>query len=381
MKTFVSLRTCKNYEPESLNNVVETLLNDLGGISSFVKPGDRVLLKPNLLKSATPDEAIVTHPALVEAVAAAVLDVGASVSIGDSPPLGNLSRVLSKSGYDALLQRLPVKVAPFRQKISVEFTDDRLFRKIDLAQEVFEYDCVINLPKLKTHTQMVLTLGVKNLFGTLVGTDKASWHLRAGTDVDTFATVLVQIYEKVKPALTIIDGILAMEGNGPNSGTPRHLGIVGAATDAVALDSVICKLIGHDSTMLRTCVIGNALGAGTSDPEQITVVGDELRGFPLNNFKMPESATVTWNMSDRNPLRRFLQKHMVTVPEIDASICERCGICANHCPPAAIREIHGKMEINRDKCISCFCCHELCSHRAVRIVQPLLGKILTRVIR
>jgi uncharacterized protein (DUF362 family)/Pyruvate/2-oxoacid:ferredoxin oxidoreductase delta subunit len=381
MKSLVTVRECDNYEPAQLATVLEKCLDDLGGMPSQVKRGDRVLLKPNLLKSAAPHEAAVTHPAVVEAVASMVIDAGARPFIGDSPPLGNLPKVLSKCGYEPFMKKMGVTAVPFVEKVPVEFSTGRLFRRMDLAREVFEFDAVINLAKLKTHTQMVLTLAVKNLFGTVIGTDKASWHLRAGKEVDSFATVLVQIYEKIRPVLSIVDGILAMEGNGPNSGDARQLGIIGASADAVALDAVICRLVGYKVRALRTCVIGESLGAGVTASEQIRRIGDDLDGFPLKDFKAPKSMTMAWNLSYWNPVRRFMENHVITRPAIDPSACRGCGICVSHCPPRAINEIDGAMVIDRKKCISCFCCHELCENNAVNIVQPFFGKYLSAITR
>ena len=381
MKPFVAIRKCDDYLPLQLGDALKNAIDDLGGISSFVKRGDRVLLKPNLLKSAGPQSAVVTHPAFVEAVASMAMDCGALVFIGDSPPLGNLPKVLSKCGYDTFMKRMGIQAVPFSEKISLDFPEGKLFRRIDLAREVFEFDSILNLPKLKTHCQMVLTLAVKNLFGTVIGTDKASWHLRAGKDFDSFATVLIQIFDKVRPALNIIDGILAMEGNGPNSGEPRHVGIIGASADPVALDAIICGLVGFPVEALRTCVIGQNLGLGIAEITGISQVGDKLEGFPLNDFKAPKSMTVMWNLSYRNPVRRFLENHMITRPHIDSSACRNCGICLTHCPPKAISEKNGMTVIDRGKCISCFCCHELCSNDAVRIVQPFLGRFLNSISR
>jgi len=360
---------------------IEKVFNDIGGFGSFVKRGDRVLLKPNLLKSAAPSAATVTHPAVVETVASMVRDCGARPYVGDSPPLGSLERVMVKSGYGPLLKRLDVEIVPFTEKRTLDYSDGRLFRRVDVAQQVFEFDAIVNLPKLKTHTQMFLTLAVKNLFGTVIGTDKASWHLRAGRDVDTFATVLVQIYEKVKPTVSLIDGILGMEGNGPNRGDPRHVGILGASIDAVALDAVLCRLLGFKPETLLTCVIGEKLGVGVADVGRIEVKGDELTGFPLRDFKPPESATITWNLAGGNPIRTFLENYMITRPAIDGAACLNCGVCRDHCPPRAISEMEGIMVIDRKKCISCFCCHELCGNDAVRIVQPWFGRILGRITR
>ncbi|MFH0821590.1 MAG: DUF362 domain-containing protein [Pseudomonadota bacterium] len=356
-------------------------MTDLGGIGAFVKRGDRVLIKPNLLMSSPPDKAVVTHPGLVEAVAELIVDAGAKPFVGDSPPVGHLSRVLSKSGYADFMQRLGVEAVPFKEKMSCEFGEGRLYRQIELAREVFEFDVVVNLPKLKTHCQMFLTLSIKNLFGTVIGSDKAAWHMRAGRDYVTFATALVQIYEKVKPALNIVDGILAMEGDGPNNGTPRHVGILAGGADGTAVDAVICRLLGFEANELLTCVLSHELNVGTMDSAHIKVVGDELDGFPLSDFATPQAMGVRWNMGHRNPLRRFMEKHMVMRPRIDQAACWRCKVCLSHCPPAAISETDEIMTIDYNKCISCFCCHELCTSNAVHIYRPLVGRILSAITR
>jgi len=381
MNVPVSIRKAHDYGRLALSEVIEKLLSDLGGIRTFIKPGDRVLLKPNLLKSARPEQAVVTHPAIMEVLASMVLDCGARPFVGDSPPLGNVPRVLSKSGCDDFMKRLDVKCVPFQDKISLEFPEGRLFRRIDLAREIFDFDCVINLPKLKTHTQMGLTLAVKNLFGTVIGSDKAGWHLRAGKDYDTFATVLVQIYEKVRPALSLIDGILAMEGNGPNSGTARPVGLIGASADAVALDAVITRLVGFPASSVRTTVLAHRMGVGVGDEQGIELLGDSLEGFPLTNFKPPRSVSMTWNLSYWNPVRRFLENYAITRPVIDAASCRSCGICLNHCPPQAITETSDAMIIDRRKCISCFCCHELCANDAIQIVEPFWYRFFSSVSR
>lgn len=381
MKSLVSVRKSSEYELAGLKEIVNNCMEDLGGLKSMINRSDKVLLKPNLLRSSNPGQAVVTHPTFVEAVAELLVDHGAQLSLGDSPPLGNLARVLSKSGYDNFMKRLNVKPCPFTRKRSLDCLNSRLFRRLELAEEVFEFDKVVNLPKIKTHCQMGLTLAVKNLFGTVIGMDKASWHLRAGKNIDSFATVLVQIYEQISPMVSIVDGVLGMEGNGPNSGKPRRIGIVAAGQDAVALDSVIASLLDFPIDLVKTCVVGSDLGLGVADPEGITVVGDELDGFPITDFERPKSMTMSWNLSYWNPFRRFLENHVITKPAIDASICKSCGICMNHCPPGAIKSKNGMMKIDTRVCISCFCCHELCDNDAVMIVEPYLGKLLSKVSR
>jgi uncharacterized protein (DUF362 family)/Pyruvate/2-oxoacid:ferredoxin oxidoreductase delta subunit len=381
MESVVSIRKHGGYDLPGLRKVLEKGIEDLGGPKVFVRSGERVLLKPNLLLSSPPEAAIVTHPVFVEAVAQMAVDAGAKVFIGDSPPFGRLNWVLSKCGYEPLMGRLGAQAAPFTDTVPKEFKEDRLFRRIDLARAVFEYDRVISLPKLKTHCQMFLTLAVKNLFGAVVGSQKAAWHLKAGKDYHTFAAVLVQILEAVNPSLSILDGILAMEGDGPNNGKPRQVGVTAASTDAIALDATICRLVGFPADRLLTCVIGEKHGLGHAAQADIRVVGDDLTGFPLTDFRLPKSMTMTWNMGAGGLLLTFLQKRLAGRPEIDRSLCQACGICLNHCPPGAIDEVNGAMRIDGAKCISCYCCHELCPSSAVRITEPMLGRLLARLTR
>ncbi len=376
MNSTVSVRTCGDYDASILVPVVQRVLDDIGGINTFVKTGQRVLLKPNLLMSSPPEMARVTHPAVVEAVAGMVIDAGAKPFIGDSPPMGNLARVLSKSGYDPFMKKMGIDAVPFSRKLAAEFQEERLFRRIELAGEIFDFDVVINLPKLKTHGQMFLTLAVKNLFGSIIGPDKAAWHLKAGKDYESFATVLVQIFEKIRPVFSLLDGILGMEGDGPNNGTPRKVGIVAASADAIALDASVCRLLGLKAERLMTCALGQAMEVGVADENRIDVVGDRPAGFPLRNFKTPKSMSMTWNMTERSFLRRFLEGHFIATPRIDKKACAQCKICLNHCPPKAISEKNGGLEIDHRKCISCFCCQELCTSDAIRFQQPWLGRVM-----
>ena len=381
MKSIVAIRKCQDYEPSRLRPALEKAISESCDYKSLIKPGDTVLMKPNLLRSSNPEQAIVTHPMFVEMAGEILRDCGARLSITDSPPLGNLQRVLVKSGYGDLLRRLDIKPVPLLQKKMIEFGDNRIYKRLELASEAFDFDRMINLAKLKTHCQMTLSLAVKNLFGLVIGTDKASWHLRAGKVQDNFAHVLLQIYETVRPDISIIDGVLGMEGNGPNSGKPRKVGIIGASTDAIALDSVIGRLVGFPPDSVRTCVLGNDLGLGNADAHDMEVVGDDLSGFPLTDFEPPKSMSLAWNLSYWNPVRRFMENHIITKPRIDSDLCIKCGVCMRHCPPQAISDSSGKMVINRKACISCFCCHELCASDAISIKQPFMGRLLSRIDR
>src|SRR5512135_2947844 len=227
--------------------------------SGLIKQGSRVVIKPNLLAPARPDRAMVTHPLVVKAVAEYAIKKGGRVQISDSQAMGSFERVLNESGLREALKDLDVEFREFKESVGIDVGVP--FRKIAIARDALEADLLINLPKLKTHTQMRMTLGVKNLFGCIVGLRKPEWHFRTGVNRELFASLLVKIAKAVSPALTILDGILAMEGEGPGkSGTPRELGIIAGSNDANALDITICKVLGIEPYSVFTNAAARDMG-------------------------------------------------------------------------------------------------------------------------
>ena len=242
--TSVSLIRCERYDQPELDQAVFRAVDLLGGISRFVKPGDRVLLKPNLLAARAPEKRVTTDPGVVRAVARMVVEAGGRPFIADSPAIESFRKVAQITEMDRVAEELGIELREMERSIPVAHGGRGLFRKLELSADALEADVVINLPKLKTHSQMLLTLGVKNLFGTVVAQRKAEWHYMVGVNRDTFASLLLEIYRSVNPALTILDGVWGMEGHGPSNGRPRQLNLIGASIDAVALDVSVCNLLG-----------------------------------------------------------------------------------------------------------------------------------------
>lgn len=240
-KPSVSLIRATSYEVEILRESLETLLEPLGGIAAFVKNGDRVLLKPNLLTGSRPTSECTTRPEMVYAVASMVIDAGGKPFLGDSPAFGSAKGVALANGYEWVLKQLNLPIIDFHSQ-RYEIVNDN-FNHLLLSKETMEADVVINLPKVKSHSQLVLTLGVKNLFGCVPGKMKAWWHMEAGKDTNRFGEMLVETAKAINPNLTIIDGIIGHEGNGPSGGEPRTLGILGASKDVFALDRAIVEIL------------------------------------------------------------------------------------------------------------------------------------------
>jgi uncharacterized protein (DUF362 family) len=255
----VCLVRATTYEDgDALQASLEALLAPLGGMAAFVKPGDRVLLKPNLLTGARPQKECTTRPEVVYAVARMVQAVGGQPFLGDGPAFGSALGVAKANGYLPLLEELQLPVVEFHGMRYQTVSDT--FDHLRLSKEAMEADVVINLPKVKSHVQLTLTLGVKNLFGCVPGKMKAWWHMEAGKDADRFGEMLVETARAINPDLTIADGILGHEGNGPSNGEPRLLGVLGASTDVFALDRAFVQLLQIDPQQIPTQRAAHRLG-------------------------------------------------------------------------------------------------------------------------
>jgi ferredoxin len=232
---------------------------------------------------------------------------------------------------------------------------------------------VINLAKLKTHTQMMLTLGVKNLFGCIVGLEKPRWHMRTGVDRQMFGRLIVSIFEAIGPAYTIVDGILAMEGQGPGkSGTPRQLGLIVGGRNAHAVDHVICLQVGLDPDALETQRSARAMGVYDGS---VHINGDLNI---LNDFQFPELGSLTMGP---DYLGRFMRKYVIQQPVADNKACKLCGECWKYCPAEAISYTDRGISFNTDACIRCYCCLEVCPHAAIRAKKPLAGRLVAWMTR
>jgi uncharacterized protein (DUF362 family) len=256
--SIVSLIKAQSYELIQLRSSLEMLLEPLGGITAFVRPGDRVLLKPNLLTAGRPGKECITRPEIVYCVAQLVQEVGGKPFFGDSPAFGSAKGVAESNGYLSLIQALNLPIVEFHGKRYA--TESETFNHLRLSKEAMDADVVINLPKVKSHAQLTLTLGVKNLFGCVPGKMKAWWHLEAGKDANRFGEMLVETAKTINPNLTILDGIIGHEGNGPSGGEPRDLGILGASADVFALDLAFAEILGVDPTIIPTIKASQRLG-------------------------------------------------------------------------------------------------------------------------
>jgi uncharacterized protein (DUF362 family)/Pyruvate/2-oxoacid:ferredoxin oxidoreductase delta subunit len=356
------------YEYERLRPAFFEVFDSVAG--GLIAKGSRVVIKPNLLAPAAPDSAMLTHPAVVKAAVEYVIEKGARPCISDSPAMGSFGRVLETSGIRDALRGLGVVFKEFKDSRVVEVGEP--FKKIEIASDALDADLLINLPKLKTHSQMLLTLGVKNMYGCVVGLRKPEWHFRTGVNREMFARLLVQIYTAVGPSVTVMDGILAMEGEGPGKGgTPREIGVLVGSRDAVALDVTVCRMLGLDPYSLLTNRAAREMGL------VVDAIGMEGYIPRIENFRLPEISPLVFGPPR---LHGFMRRHFVQRPVSDQSACRLCGECWKYCPAKAIKPRGKKIGFDYDKCIRCYCCLEVCPHAAIRTKETLPGRIVRKVL-
>jgi uncharacterized protein (DUF362 family) len=284
MQPSVSLLKSTSYEIDRLMGQIEQLLEPLGGIGHFVKPGDRVLLKPNLLTGSRPTKECVTRPEIVYCVAKLVQQAGGKPFLGDGPAFGSARGVAKANGYLPICDELNIPIVEFKGKRYSTVGDN--FNHLLLSKEVMEADVVINLPKVKSHMQLTMTMGVKNLFGCVPGKMKAWWHMEAGKDADRFGLMLVETARTINPDLTIVDGILGHEGNGPSAGEPKELGVLAASGNVFALDQAILAILKVDPETVPTQRAARTLGLNF-DLEAIDFVLARPEELAIDDWKLP----------------------------------------------------------------------------------------------
>jgi len=362
MKSSVSIVKCQNYDEGKVLDALRRSIDLIGGIQNFVREGSRVLLKPNLLYGKSPEKAVTTHPSILKGMIQIVQEAGGIPSIGDSPSVGSLMKTAEKAGIKAVADEMMCPLIEFNKPTLPSKGERKIFKQLEIDQTVLEADVVINLPKFKTHGMMLLTLGVKNLFGCVPGPRKALWHLKAGEDWKTFAQILVDIYQIIQPSLTILDGIVGMDGNGPNSGRPIPLGLILASENSLNLDQVACDLLGISRKSLLTNRVAFEQGLGK---DGIDVLGERVEKVKISDFQFPTLSQPDWNMP--RFLRKALRNALTSKPIIEETICNECDRCEEICPPKALTRRGKGLVFDYGQCIRCFCCLEVCPEGAISI--------------
>lgn len=364
VKTIVSCVKCSSYEINSLRLKVKEAVMLAGGFPGKIQKGSKVLLKPNMLTAKEPELAVTTHCEFVRAVIQELKELGAVVTVGDSPAgTHEWDKLWTKTGLKQVCQDEEVTLMPFENTRIVNFKDGIKEIKLPVLKELEDFDAVISLPKLKTHILTKITASVKNSYGLIVGHAKSHFHTLYPSP-RKMSVFIGKLYGLLKPDFVIMDAILGMDGDGPNSGKPMKSGLIFAGADGVSVDSCACAVYGYSAQDILHVKTASDLGYGISDQKNIEKVGDgypEIGKIPCKRskadflFKIPE--------------RLFFVITMIakTRPNIDKSKCVKCGICAKACNQNAIYKKNNHYKVTSSKCILCMCCIEACPYRAIAL--------------
>jgi uncharacterized protein (DUF362 family)/ferredoxin len=367
-KRMVAVVACDQYRPPILDAALRRLLAPLGGIARFVAPGNKVLIKPNLLTDRRPEEAVTTHPELVRSLIRLLRAEGAIVAVGDSPAnVVKIEAVWERTGFRAMCREENVELVNLEQGgVRTVEVNGLAF---PIAERVLSADVLINVPKVKTHVLTTLTGAVKNLYGTIPGFTKASLHKRFPKPRQ-FASVMVALARILKPALSLADGVFGMEGDGPSGGKVVPLGFLAASTDTAALDAGLCRLLDIPVSRVPYLVaLGEADAHATAGRP---VVLETDTPTPLRRILLPRVPPLHWVPDG---VFRILRPVVWVRPRF-TNACLRCGLCVKACPAAALTPGNAdRPTLDGARCLECCCCHEVCPAKAVVMMPSPLVRL------
>ena len=291
-KPIVSLTRCIEYKESEVAEAIAKQFALLGGIERFVKRGDSVLLKPNFIAPRPRCCATQTDPAVIIQTAKLLKDFGAKPFVGDSPAWGNVHTCAKAIGLEEPLKKLDVPIRQLNKPVKRQIAGVA----VGISSVALEADVIINLPKFKSHQQLVATFAVKNMFGCVSGKWKPYWHFAKGGNEKKFCGLLIELYKFLNPALTIIDGITVMDGPGPIRGRPRPLGWLIGGTDPMACEIVCSKLINLNPDRLPIVTTAKQIGFGCTNPEEIEIVGDRFPQTVCTDFVLAEPIPIRFSL-------------------------------------------------------------------------------------
>jgi uncharacterized protein (DUF362 family) len=379
----VALIKCTDYDVDSIEKKLREGFELLGGKSflrNLIPENSKVLLKPNFLTVIEKGSPVITHYAMFEAVVRIVKEYSSYIAFGDSPGSGDTRKAAEKSGLMEVAERYGVKFADFNEAAHVELDNPIMYKFWNVAKAAYEADVVITLPKLKTHAMMYYTGAVKNQFGCIPGSQKAEWHTKL-PDAVNFGKMLLDLNSVVKTSFAIIDGIVAMEGNGPRNGTPKKMDTIIMGKCLTAVDSTAVRLIGYDNVLAVPFLkVAHDTKWGAVMPEEIVVLGEKVENMKCKDFKLSRNAKVVNFLTPS--LNNFVASLTAPNPVLVEEKCIGCKKCDEVCPESSkvISFVKHNNKVipkwNYSNCIRCFCCQELCPRGAIVTKNKPISRLL-----
>lgn len=380
----VSIVRCENYDLKTVEMAIQKAISYFGGISVFVNPSDKVLLKPNLLSASPPESAIVTHPVIVEVLRKIVKETGGSVIVADSPGAGipytanALQKVYKITGYDKLKQTDTNLLNLDTAWSLIANPKGRLVKYFEVIKPVMNCSKIINLPKFKTHTFTIFSGAVKNMFGIVPGFVKPGYHARLH-NVNQFSEMLLDLLILIKPTLNVMDAVIGLEGDGPGAlGKVCKINLIMVSPNPILLDVVACQIAGIDIEAVPFLVIAKKQGL---IPNEIEILGGKLEEFKISEFQKPktyDSKGFGIKPSIQKLISPIVKDLFSLRPLVLKSKCQGCVNCISSCPTKAIKIINKKVKINYKDCIRCYCCIESCPEAAIILKLPFYATLVHR---
>jgi uncharacterized protein (DUF362 family)/NAD-dependent dihydropyrimidine dehydrogenase PreA subunit len=375
---------CDSYD--AAEEKMAELFRLMGGVEKFAFRNEKIVLKVNILRGAKPDKAVSTHPAVVSAVARLLNKAGNESIAADSPGSGyKYNKITLEKTYQTCGLVEASKESGFELNLDctyqeVSFTEGKLIKRFEVITPILQNKGVFNLCKMKTHVFMVMTGAVKNNFGVIPGLTKPGYHAKLH-DTQHFADMLLDLAEFVSPRLSIMDAIVAMEGDGPGLGTPRKVGLLLGSTNQLALDIVAAEIMGITREQNPVLLAAEKRGMIPNDIKDVEVVGEDLSHIRIRDFKLPSNiyggaglGSMPWYQS---ALKVLFKDAFSSKPVIVKDTCKACGACVKACPVKAVaikKQKHAAIE--EKKCIRCYCCHEMCPENAVQLKNSILYRLV-----
>ncbi len=374
MEKKVYIVQCKDYD--EVEDKLAALIDLMGGMGRFAKQGEKIVLKVNLLREAKPEEAVSTHPSLVAAVGRRAKEAGAIPVIADSPGGGyrytrkTLDKIYHTNRMHQAADQAGITVNWDTTSRPVSYADGILTKHFDIITPVYEADAVFNLCKMKTHLFTVMTGAIKNIFGVIPGLSKTGYHAKLH-DVQRFAGMLLDLSQYVSPRLTIMDAVVAMEGDGPGTGDPRSVGLLIGSENPLALDVAATEIMGLKRTENPVLMEAERRALQPNRLEDIEVIGASLTDVKVSDFKRSRVSAGSLGL-DRMPwyqrlIEPFFKDAFTVRPRVIWDRCIACGTCIEGCPMEAISFVDERASIEDEKCIRCYCCHEICPEEAIHL--------------